>query len=111
MGGFLAYEGDAVVEFDLTPAIHSLAQIRDVDRLAAASGKPIRYHLKIDSGMGRLGRVLKRFRDFAVQRRQPLPYSYSVRRNLYKGYPQPSKPAACGKGVRSIANRRRLVAR
>ena len=56
MGGFLAYEGDAVVEFDLTPAIHSLAQIRDVDRLAAASGKPIRYHLKIDSGMGRPGR-------------------------------------------------------
>jgi alanine racemase len=55
MGGFLAYEGDAVVEFDLTPAVHSLAQIRDVDRLAAASGKAIRYHLKIDSGMGRLG--------------------------------------------------------
>jgi alanine racemase len=55
MGGFLPYEGDAVVEFDLTPAIHSLAQIRDVDRLAAASGKPVRYHLKIDSGMGRLG--------------------------------------------------------
>ncbi len=55
MGGFLPYEGDAVVEFDLTPAIHSLAQIRDVDRLAAGSGKPIRYHLKIDSGMGRLG--------------------------------------------------------
>ena len=55
MGGFLAYEGDAVVEYDLTPAVHSLAQIRDVDRLAAASGKPIRYHLKIDSGMGRLG--------------------------------------------------------
>ena len=54
MGGFLAYEAEAVVEFDLTPAVHSLAQIRDVDRLAAASGKPIRYHLKIDSGMGRL---------------------------------------------------------
>jgi len=55
MGGFLPFEGDAVVEFDLTPAVHSLAQIRDVNRLAAASGKPIHYHLKIDSGMGRLG--------------------------------------------------------
>ncbi len=55
MGGFLPYESDALVEFDLTPAIHSLAQIRDVDRLAAASGKTVRYHLKIDSGMGRLG--------------------------------------------------------
>jgi len=55
MGGYLAYEADAVVEFDLTPVIHSLAQIRDVDRLAAAWGKRVRYHLKIDSGMGRLG--------------------------------------------------------
>lgn len=55
MGGFLSYEGSAVVEHDLTPAIHSLAQIRDVDRLARQSGKPVRYHLKIDSGMGRLG--------------------------------------------------------
>ena len=42
MGGFLPYEGDAVVENNLTPAVHSLAQIRDVDRLAAAAGKPIR---------------------------------------------------------------------
>jgi alanine racemase len=55
MGGFLPYEGDALVEYNLTPAIHSLAQIRDVDRLASSSGKPIRYHLKVDSGMGRLG--------------------------------------------------------
>jgi alanine racemase len=55
MGGLLPYESDAVVEFDLTPVVHSLAQIRDVDRLSAASGKPVRYHLKIDSGMGRLG--------------------------------------------------------
>ncbi len=55
MGGFLPYEGEALIEHDLTPAVHSLDQIRQVDRLAAASGKPVRYHLKIDSGMGRLG--------------------------------------------------------
>ena len=55
MGGFLPYESQMLVENDLTPAVHSLAQIRDVDRLAVAAGKPLRYHLKIDSGMGRLG--------------------------------------------------------
>ena len=55
MGGFLDFESDALVGYDLTPALHSLDQIRQIDRLAESSGKPIRYHLKIDSGMGRLG--------------------------------------------------------
>ena len=55
MGGFLPYEGQALVEYNLTPAIHSLDQIRQIDRLASSAGTPIRYHLKLDSGMGRLG--------------------------------------------------------
>jgi alanine racemase len=55
MGGYLPYEGDALVEYNLIPAIHSLAQLRDLDRLASSSGKPIPFHLKIDSGMNRLG--------------------------------------------------------
>src|SRR5579871_99794 len=55
MGGFLPFEADALVQNDLTPAIHSLEQMRQVDGLAQRSGKAIRYHLKIDSGMGRLG--------------------------------------------------------
>ena len=55
MGGFLPYENDALVEFNLTPALHSLEQMLQLDRWARAAGKAIRYHLKIDSGMGRLG--------------------------------------------------------
>jgi alanine racemase len=55
MGGFLSYEGEALVDYDLTPVVHSLEQMRQVDDLARSSGKPLRYHLKIDSGMGRLG--------------------------------------------------------
>jgi alanine racemase len=55
MGGFLPYESEALVEHDLTPAVHSLEQMRELDSLAHASGKPIPFHLKIDSGMGRLG--------------------------------------------------------
>jgi alanine racemase len=55
MGGFLPYEAEALLEFDLTPAVHSLEQIAQVNRLAETWGKTIRYHLKIDSGMGRLG--------------------------------------------------------
>jgi len=55
MGGFLPYEGEAVAEYDLTPAVHSLDQLPQVERLARASERAVRYHLKIDSGMGRLG--------------------------------------------------------
>jgi alanine racemase len=55
MSGFLPYEGDAVVEHDLTPAVHSLDEIARVDELARGRAKAVRYHLKIDSGMGRLG--------------------------------------------------------
>jgi alanine racemase len=55
MGGFLPYEGEALLEFNLTPTLHSLDQVRQLDRLAASAGRTIRYHLKIDSGMGRLG--------------------------------------------------------
>ncbi|HKX00275.1 MAG TPA: alanine racemase [Bryobacteraceae bacterium] len=55
MTGFLPFEWDALVTFDLTPALHSLAAIADLDRMARESSKPIGYHLKIDSGMHRLG--------------------------------------------------------
>jgi alanine racemase len=55
MAGYLAYEGPALVEYDLTPAVHSLADVAEIERLAQSSGKPLRYHLKIDSGMSRLG--------------------------------------------------------
>ncbi len=55
MGGFVEFECGALVEHDLIPAIHSLDQLARFDRLAAAAGRPLRYHLKIDSGMSRLG--------------------------------------------------------
>ncbi|HJT90211.1 MAG TPA: alanine racemase [Bryobacteraceae bacterium] len=55
MGGFLPFEAEALAEYDLTPAIHSFSQLRDLDHLARSSGKAIAFHLKIDSGMGRLG--------------------------------------------------------
>jgi alanine racemase len=55
MGGFLPYELPALVEHDLTPAVHSLDHMRELDGMARSLGRPIPYHLKIDSGMGRLG--------------------------------------------------------
>ena len=55
MAGVLSHEREALLEFDLTPALHSLEDIIELERFAVERGKQIRYHLKVDSGMSRLG--------------------------------------------------------
>ncbi len=55
MAGFLRHEGPALAAHDLTPVVHSLDDLAMVEELGRGAGKPLRYHLKIDSGMGRLG--------------------------------------------------------
>ena len=55
MADFLPAERDGLLDYDLTPVIHSLDDIQHWDRMAAKRGTPAAYHLKIDSGMGRLG--------------------------------------------------------
>ncbi|MGA2212371.1 MAG: alanine racemase [Bryobacteraceae bacterium] len=56
MADFLSAERAGLLEYNLTPVIHSLPDIAEWDRLSAESGgDPRDYHLKIDTGMGRLG--------------------------------------------------------
>ncbi|HEU0122923.1 MAG TPA: alanine racemase [Bryobacteraceae bacterium] len=55
MADFLPANRALFLDYDLTPAIHSLEGILDYERLAAAAGKTALFHLKIDTGMGRLG--------------------------------------------------------
>jgi len=55
MGDFLDYERSALVDYGLTPVIHSLARLREYEAFAASRQRQLPYHLKIDTGMGRLG--------------------------------------------------------
>lgn len=55
MADFLPSERPELIHYSLTPVIHSLDDITAWGKLAHAHGKPLPYHLKIDSGMGRLG--------------------------------------------------------
>jgi alanine racemase len=55
MADVLPFERHALVEFDLTPVIHSLDDLDEIDRFAESKGIRLRYHLKLDTGMGRLG--------------------------------------------------------
>jgi alanine racemase len=45
----------ALVEYGLTPVLHSLEDLRELSSVANGGGAPLTYHLKIDTGMGRLG--------------------------------------------------------
>jgi alanine racemase len=55
MGGFLDLEMDAFFEHNLTPAVHSIESLLALEQRAAALGRPLAVHIKLDSGMGRLG--------------------------------------------------------
>ena len=55
MADFLPSERAGLFDYQLTPVIHSLHDIQEWDQLCAARGAAGAYHLKIDSGMGRLG--------------------------------------------------------
>lgn len=56
MADFLPYSREAMLQRDLTPVIHSLGDVAEFDRLAEAQRRTSApYHLKIDTGMGRLG--------------------------------------------------------
>jgi len=55
MADFLPAERVGLLDYKLTPVIHSLEDIQEWDRLSKNHGVVSAYHLKIDSGMGRLG--------------------------------------------------------
>ena len=55
MADFLPAERAGLFDYNLTPVIHSLEDVAEWDRMCAARGVRASYHLKIDSGMGRLG--------------------------------------------------------
>jgi len=55
MADFLPFTREAMLAYNLTPVLHNLEDIPELDRLASARDHKIPFHLKIDSGMGRLG--------------------------------------------------------
>src|ERR1700749_4584598 len=55
MADFLPTQRGGLPDYNLPPLIHALGDIAEWDRVASARGVTAEYHLKIDSGMGRLG--------------------------------------------------------
>jgi len=55
LGGFWNGQESMLLDFDLTPAISRLDQLERLNAEAAHRGRTAPVHLKIDTGMGRLG--------------------------------------------------------
>lgn len=45
----------ALFDFGLTPVVHALEELPPLEEMARKRGQQLAYHLKMDSGMGRLG--------------------------------------------------------
>ena len=55
MGGILPKDMKHVVEYDLIPFIYSVEQLKALEKYAAEKNKPCKFHLKIETGMNRIG--------------------------------------------------------
>jgi alanine racemase len=55
MADFLPFTREAMLAYELTPVIHSLEDMAELERIARARESRYKFHLKVDSGMGRLG--------------------------------------------------------
>ncbi|MEO6724949.1 MAG: alanine racemase [Blastocatellia bacterium] len=55
VGGSWQGQAEDVIKHDLTPALFRLDAAEELNARAREAGRIVRYHLKIDTGMGRLG--------------------------------------------------------
>lgn len=64
VGGFWRGQSEIIIEQRLTPVIFQLEAAQELDARARAAGRRTPYHLKIDTGLGRLGIPLAEVPDF-----------------------------------------------
>jgi len=55
LGGLYMSDPAHLIEYRLTPTLSSTARLDTYSECARSLGKPIEFHLKVDTGMGRLG--------------------------------------------------------
>jgi len=66
LGGFQPGQGELLVQYDLTPAIYDDHMIEELATIAGKHQTVIPCHLKVDTGLGRLGVHYSEAADFAA---------------------------------------------
>ncbi|MCL5005736.1 MAG: alanine racemase [Acidobacteria bacterium] len=72
LGGLYMSDPADLIEYHLTPTVSSTARLDTYAKCAQRYGRPIEFHLKVDTGMGRLGLPPDRVRAF-IERYRELP--------------------------------------
>ncbi len=65
MGGYYGGAYEEIAARDVVPVVYDLSQIEGLARAARAVGRPALAHLKVDTGMARLGVRMKDLESFA----------------------------------------------
>lgn len=65
LGGFWSGQEELLLRYRITPAISSIEQAKMLNRFAAYRGVTADIHIKIDTGMGRIGVRVDEAADFA----------------------------------------------
>lgn len=65
LGGFWRGQAEQIIEHNLTTAIYRIDQAEELNARASESGAIAAFHLKVDTGMGRLGVPFDELREFA----------------------------------------------
>ncbi len=70
LGGLYMSDPAHLIEYGLTPTLSSTARLDTYSECARRLGKPIQFHLKVDTGMGRLGLPPDRLKAFVEHYRE-----------------------------------------
>lgn len=65
--GFIPEDVDLILKHNLTPVIYDYSSARLLSEKASASGRDLAVHVKVDSGMGRLGLFPEQIPDFLTR--------------------------------------------
>ena len=66
LGGVFENQAESLLEYNLTPAIYTTIQAESFSRAALNAGKILPVHVKIDTGMGRVGITPEDSVDFVL---------------------------------------------
>ncbi len=69
LGGFWRTQGELILEHDLIPALFRMDLAEELNERAKAANRTVKFHLKVDTGMGRLGVQISELTGFAQRLR------------------------------------------